>query len=134
MGADMSAAHNMSHDTTSPDTGVSTRTDARLNSQGPAHASDRALDRANENSVLSGSTTTGGTGLKLETGLTVRDTNGATLGTISRINRSADGTIRNVLVKSASGKRQVITLAPNTLTVNGDVVTTTRLATSTQRR
>ena len=129
VGADMKATHSQSHDT-----GVSTRTDARLNSQGPAHASDRAIERANENSVLSGSTTTGDAQLKLETGLTVRDTNGTTLGMISRINRSADGTIRNVLVKSASGKRKIITLAPDTLSVNGDVVTTTHLATSDQRR
>src|SRR4051794_25361129 len=38
--------------------GVSLRTEARMNSQGPAHAADRALDRANSNSVLSGTATT----------------------------------------------------------------------------
>ena len=38
--------------------GLTTRTAARANSQGPAHASQRALSRANSNSVLSGSTTT----------------------------------------------------------------------------
>ena len=33
---------------------VDVRAEARLNSRGPDHASDRALERANDNSVLSG--------------------------------------------------------------------------------
>jgi len=33
--------------------GVTTRTDARQNSQGSANASDRAIERANQNSALS---------------------------------------------------------------------------------
>jgi hypothetical protein len=122
------------HGTLHSDMGVSTRTDARVNSQGPAHAADRALERANANSVLSGSSRTTASLTGLRTGLTVRDSSGATVGTISRINRSAKGTVRNVLVKTASGKRKVVALAPDTLTVNGDVVTTTRLATSSGRR
>lgn len=122
------------HGTVHSDTGVSTRTEARQNSQGPAHAADRALDRANQNSVLSGSASAGTSLTNLRAGLTVRDSTGATLGTISRINRSADGTVRNVLVKSAKTGRKTLALAPNTLTVNGDVVTTTRLSTSSGRR
>ena len=37
--------------------GMEMRTDARANSQGPANASDRAIERSNENSVLHQDTT-----------------------------------------------------------------------------
>lgn len=114
-------------------TGVTTRTDARANSQGPAHAADRALERANQNSVLSGSTPVGSLA-NLRTGLMVHDSTGAMLGTVSRINRSPDGTIRNVLVTTNSGGRRVIALSPDSLSINGDVVTSTRLATTNRRR
>jgi hypothetical protein len=120
--------------TEGPSTGIETRTDARINSQGPSHASERALDRANQNSVLSGGTTTTASLSDLRTGLTVKDSSGATLGTISRINRSAGGTVRNVLVRTASGKRRTISLAPDSLSFDGSVVTTTRLANSHGRR
>src|SRR5215216_1907472 len=39
------------------DMGRTTRDQARTNSRGPDHASDRALERANENSVLRGTAT-----------------------------------------------------------------------------
>jgi hypothetical protein len=114
-------------------TGATMRTGGRSNSQGPAHAADRALDSANQNSVLSGSTSVGSL-TNLRTGLMVHDSTGAMLGTVSRINRSADGTIRNVLVTGNSGERRMVTLAPETLSINGDVVTSTRLATTNRRR
>ncbi len=112
--------------------GLDTRTDARINSRGPAHASDRALERANENSVLAGTVRTR-TLADLSTGMTVRDTNGVTIGTVTRVLRSGDGTVRNVLVRASGGTR-VIPLAPSTLSVSGGAVTTTRLATSHRRR
>jgi hypothetical protein len=106
------------------DFGVRTRTDARVNSQGPANANPRARARANGNSVLA----TGRTGADLSalrTGLTVRNTAGATLGTIVRINRANDGRIVNVLVRAQDGRRRTLPVAPNTISVSGDVVTTT---------
>jgi hypothetical protein len=112
--------------------GVRVRADARAKSRGPAHASDRALTRADDNSVLYGTTRTRALS-GLNTGMIVRDTNGATIGTVSRVLRSGDGTVRNVLVRSADGRRTV-PLAPETLSLSGDVVTTTRLATSRRRR
>jgi hypothetical protein len=50
---------------------------------------------------------------------------GTTIGTVSRIVTSRDGTVRSVLVTGADGERRRIRLAPGTLSVNGDVVTTT---------
>jgi hypothetical protein len=106
--------------------GVDVRTDARLNSRGPEHASDRAIERANENSVLSGTTRTRADLSALRTGLTVRNSTGTELGTIRRINRSADGSVRSVLVSSATGNR-TIPVRPGTLSISGDVVTTTQM-------
>ena len=102
------------------------RGEARVNSRGPANASDRALSRANENSVLFG-TRAGGALSGLATGMVVRDSAGMTIGTVSRINRSGDGSVRNVLVATEGGGRRIIPLAPETLTVSGDAVITTRL-------
>jgi len=104
--------------------GIDVRTDARANSQGPTHASDRAIERADQNSVLYGTTRSRSDLSLLRTGLTLRTSGGTTLGTIRRINRSRDGTIRNVLVQSGTGMR-TIPVAPNTLSISGDVVTTT---------
>jgi hypothetical protein len=112
--------------------GIEARTDARVNSQGPSHASDRAIVRANQNSVLAGTARTRSLA-NLSTGMVVRDTNGATIGTVTRVLRSGDGTVRNVLVRADGGTR-VIPLAPSTLSVSGGAVTTTRLATSHRRR
>jgi hypothetical protein len=112
--------------------GLRVRTDARVKSRGPAHASDRALSRANNNSVLYGTARVRSL-RDLDSGMIVRDTNGATIGTVSRVLRSGDGTVRNVLVRSADGQR-VVPLAPETLSVSGRIVTTTRLSTSNRRR
>ena len=98
----------------------------RANSQGPAHANDRALERANEHSVLA--TGRASTDLSLlRTGLTVRNSAGTNLGTIARINRTRDGRIVNVLVRDADGDTRTIPVAPNSLSINGDVVTTTMI-------
>jgi hypothetical protein len=103
----------------------------RERSQGPNHASDRAIERANEHSVLAGTVRTRSLA-DLNRGMIVRDTNGATIGTVSRVLRSGDGTVRNVLVRSADGTR-TIPLSPGTLSVSGGLVTTTRLATNRRR-
>jgi hypothetical protein len=105
---------------------VRVRHDARVNSQGPAHANDRARARANDHSVLAiGRATTDLSSLR--TGLIVRDRTGASLGTIARINRASDGRIVNVLVRDASGRGRTTPVAPNTLSISGDVVTTTAI-------
>ena len=107
------------------DFGVRTRTDARLNSQGPAHANARARARANQNSVLATGRTTTDLSL-LRNGLVVQNSAGTRLGTIARINRTGDGRVVNVLVRDrTTGRMRTIPVAPNTLTINGDLVTTT---------
>ena len=108
------------------DTGVETRARARTNSRGPERASPRALERANANSVLSGASRLRTDLGALAPGLTVRDASGATLGTISRVIRSSDGTVRNVLVQ-AQDRRRTIPLRPDSLSLSGDIVTTTGL-------
>jgi hypothetical protein len=107
--------------------GIETRTDARVNSRAPDRANDRAIERSNENSVLSGTVRPPRTDLSaLRTGLTVRTSTGTNLGTIRRVNRSADGSVRSVLVDSAEGRR-TIPVRPGSLSISGDVVTTTQL-------
>lgn len=107
--------------------GLDVRTDARVNSQGPNHASDRAIERADENSVLHGTVRPPRADLSaLRAGLTVRNSAGTTLGTIRRVNRSADGSVRSVLIASANGPR-TIPVRPGTLSISGNVVTTTQV-------
>lgn len=107
--------------------GVETRTRARANARAPERASDRAIERANENSVLYGTTRPPRADLSsLRTGLTVRNSAGVELGTIRRVNRSSDGTVRSVLVASAEGQR-TIPVRPGSLSISGDVVTTTQV-------
>lgn len=103
--------------------GVIQRDESRIGREGPTHASPTGVANANENAGLS-STTAAADLSGLSTGLTVKDSTGATLGTVSKIEKSKDGTVRNVLVASATGKR-TIRLAPNSLSISGDVVTTT---------
>lgn len=55
--------------------------------------------------------------LGLHTGMLVRDDFGATVGTISRINASSDGTVRSVLVSRTDGHGSV-RLAPSALDVH----------------
>lgn len=104
-------------------TGIDVRTDARVNSQGPANANVRARTRANENSVLRTDLLPPNL-VGLRTGLVVRNQTGVRIGTVSRIVTSADGSVRTVLV-ARDGRRGSIRLGPNTLIVSGDTVTTT---------
>jgi hypothetical protein len=59
----------------------------------------------------------------LSTGLAVRSSSGATVGTVSQVVTGADGSIRAVVVTSPSGK--TVQLPPSSLSVSGGVVTTT---------
>jgi hypothetical protein len=107
--------------------GRTNRETARENSEGSTYASDTAKTHANANSALGVDTsTTASTLIGLKTGLTVKDSTGATLGTVRKIEKSANGTIRSVQVASASGKKKTLRLAPGDLTVSGGVVTTTQ--------
>lgn len=111
--------------------------DARVNSQGPANASPTGIEHSSPNSVLHDTTTTTtttrvrGQGVMssalpgLSKGLTVRNSAGTDIGTVSRIVTDANGTIRAVLVTSSTGR--TFRLAPSTLTISGGVVTTTSM-------
>ena len=96
---------------------------ARARSQGPAHASPRALERASQNSVLHGSSVVAGPLTGLTVGSAVVDSNGGPLGTVERINSSSGGTVRNVLVRSATGSR-IIPLDPAGLSLDGATLVT----------
>ena len=107
------------------------REEARSGSRAPVRASSRARTRANANSVIAG--TSVGAAAALRSGMVVRDTNGVTIGTVSRVLVDGDGRVRNVLVRSADRSR-TIPLSPTALSVSGGVVTSTRLATTRRRR
>ena len=95
----------------------------RMNSMGPEYASPTGIAHANENSVLKGATTVSGPLTGLTTGMTV-NFDGSAVGTVSRIVASNDGTIRRVLVTDMNGR--TVSLSPNSLALEGGVLTTTR--------
>lgn len=64
----------------------------------------------------------------VETGMTVNDSGGATIGTVTGVTTKGNGSIRTVQVTLTNG--QIITLAPNSLTLDGDVLVTNSLATN----
>jgi hypothetical protein len=103
---------------------VAANSQARLNSQGPAHASATGIAHANAHSVLAGGAVVSSALPGLATGLTVNTSGGTTLGTVSRIVRGTDGTIRQVIVTSSTG--QTYRLSPLSLSISGGVVTTTQ--------
>lgn len=92
-------------------------------SQGPAHASITGITNANSHSVLASGAVPGSTLSGLQTGLNVMNSSGMTIGTVSQIVTDSSGNIRLVIVTSSTG--QTFRLAPNTLTINNGVVTTT---------
>jgi hypothetical protein len=101
-------------------TNVAMSSQARLNSQGPAHASATGIAHANSHSVLAGAA--GGTAL---TGVSVGMpllSNGTQVGTVYRV-VTANGTITRVLVQGTNGR--IYSLAPATLTASGGSLTTT---------
>lgn len=103
----------------------------RVNSQGPYHASPTGIAHANSHSVLAGGAVASTSLPGLTTGLTVQNSTGTTLGTVSRVVTDSSGNIRMVYVTSSTG--QVYAVAPSTLSISGNVVTTssTTLTTST---
>jgi hypothetical protein len=113
---------------------------ARAGRMGPARASATGIAHANEHAGLSTTTAAAtapararvayarGALAALNPGMTVRTASGRTLGTVTSVKRAADGTVRTVLVRTASGARRIVNLAPRSLSVSGDVVTTTQSA------
>ena len=104
-------------------TNVSTKSKALENSQGPANASPTGIAHANENSVLARGAVASSTLPGLTTGLVVNNSTGTQVGTVTKVITGPNNTIRAVVVTTTSGK--VVTLAPSTLTISGNIVTTT---------
>jgi hypothetical protein len=94
-------------------------------SQGLMHASFTAIEHASPRSALARSAVRPSVLPGLNTGLTVKGSDGATIGTVSRVVTGNDGMIRLVVASSSTGR--MIRLAPNTLSISGGVVTTTML-------
>jgi hypothetical protein len=104
--------------------GSTVRDDARANRQGPANAADPALQNANPNAALTPGQAGASASLSaLAEGMTVQSSTGTSLGTISRIERSPDGTVRTVLL-TRPGANGTVRLDPSTLSITGTTVTT----------
>jgi hypothetical protein len=96
------------------------------NSQGLQHANPRAISRANANSALAPNAVAPAALPGLTTGLTVNNSAGVSLGTVSQIVTDSSGNIRLVIVTNSS-TGQTYRLAPTTLSISGGVVTTTSM-------
>jgi len=94
-------------------------------SQGLQHASPTGVARANSNSALARGAVAPTALPGLTTGLTVNNSAGASIGTVSRVVTGTDGSIRLVIVTSPTG--QTYRLAPTSLSISGGVVTTTSM-------
>lgn len=100
--------------------------DARLNSQGALHASPTGIARSSANSVLRNNIVVAGPLTGLAPGMHVVDSNGVMIGTVSRILTASGGRVVNVLVMPHVGAR-TIPMSPDGLSIDGNVVTTTRV-------
>jgi hypothetical protein len=110
--------------TTTNTTGaVNGNSQATVNSQGPSHASPTGIAHASPNSVLARGAVASSTLPGLTTGLVVNNSSGTQVGTVTRVITGPNNTIRAVVVTSTSGK--TYTLMPSTLSISGNVVTTT---------
>jgi hypothetical protein len=101
-------------------TDVAMNSQARLNSQGPVHASATGVAHANSHSVLAGAA-----GATTLTGVSVGMpllSNGTQVGTVYRV-VTANGVITRVLVQGTNGR--IYSLSPTTLTASGGSLTTT---------
>lgn len=108
---------------TNPVTPTVQPTTRAVNSQGLTHASPNGVAHANTKSVLARGAVAASTLPGLTTGLTVVNTSGTSLGTVSSVITGSDGSIRAVVVTTAQG--QTYTLPANTLSISGSTVTTT---------
>lgn len=92
---------------------------ARVNSQGPAHASATGIAHANQHSVLYGASRTTLSGVSVGMPLFK---NGTQVGTVYRV-VSGNGTVRRVLVQGTNGR--IYSLSPSALVASGGSLTTT---------
>ena len=99
-------------------TNVAMNSQARLNSQGPLHASATGIAHANSHSVLAGASTSTLTGVSVGMPLL---SNGSQVGTVTRV-ITANGVITRVLVQGTNGR--IYSLAPSQLTASGGSVMT----------
>ena len=97
---------------------------AGAKSQGAANANLGAVATANANSALAAGAVASSALPGLTTGLNVKTSAGASLGTVSQVVTGDDGSIRLVIVAGADGKTH--RLMPNQLAIAGGVVTTTQ--------
>jgi hypothetical protein len=104
-------------------TNYSTNSQGAANSQGLQHASPTGIAHANQNSVLARGSMPGTTLPGLTTGLTVNNSGGTSIGTVTQVISGPSGTVRAVVVTESNG--QTVTLPANSLTISGGVVTTT---------
>jgi hypothetical protein len=112
------------------DIGSTMRDQGRLNSQGPAHASQTGIDHANANSVLAGTSTTttvtSGALSGLTTGMTLMS-NGTAVGTVQQIRTTGQGSVAVVVVKGTNGGFYAVPASKLTLS-GGTLSTTARLS------
>jgi hypothetical protein len=108
------------------DFGITTRDQARANSQGPEHASATGVAHANANSVLAGTTGTttvsSGALAGLTTGATLLS-NGTAVGTVQQIRLTGKGSVAVVIVKGTNGGLYAVPASK--LTYSGGTLTTT---------
>lgn len=108
---------------TTSGTSYNSNSPAVQNSEGPAHASPTGISHANQNSVLARGAVSASSLQGLNTGLTVNGSTGTSIGTVSRIITGPNNTIRAVVVTSSTG--QTYTLPASSLSISGNIVTTT---------
>jgi len=99
-------------------TGVAMSSRARVNSQGPLHASATGIAHANSRSVLASGSATRLTGVSVGMPLF---SNGTQVGTVYRV-VTANGVVTRVLIQGTNGR--IYSLAPRTLTASGGSVMT----------
>lgn len=95
----------------------------RANSQGPAHANIKGLMNASPNSVLADAGVTTLTGLT--TGLTVNNSAGMSIGTVTEVLTNRSGAVIGVRV-DLTGDGGIVFIPATTLTIDGTIVTTTQ--------
>ena len=101
-------------------TTVAANSQARMNSQGPVHASATGIAHANSHSVLAGTSTTAPlSGVSVGMPLF---SNGVQVGSVVRV-VTANGVIERVLVQGTNGR--IFSLSPRTLMASGGSLTTT---------
>jgi hypothetical protein len=87
-----------------------------------------ATTRSGASTQLGGTTRLSSQLTGVTSGMTVVDTGGATIGTVSGITTRGNGGLRTVQVTLTDGS--IITLAPSSLSLNGGVLTTNSLTTN----